>query len=241
MPAKKRVLILCTGNSARSQMAEGLLRHDAGDRFEVESAGTKPSHVRPEAIAAMNELGIDISGHRSKSVDEFTGQQFDYVLTVCDNAKESCPIFPGQTVTHSSQLRRPSRPAGFGGGAARRVPPCPRRTSEVSDGVFLVPPILTSENPTICPLGGVRGVLKPANYLAEAKLRLWGSVQSRRPANSYSGPAGISLTYFNAMLSDCEATPPAVTTTGTSPVPAPVGTTSSTCITPAICPGAEPA
>ena len=78
-------------------MAEGLLRHDAGDRFEVESAGTKPSHVRPEAIAAMNELGIDISGHRSKSVDEFTGQQFNYVLTVCDNAKESCPIFPGQT------------------------------------------------------------------------------------------------------------------------------------------------
>jgi arsenate reductase len=82
MPAKKRVLILCTGNSARSQMAEGLLRYDAGDRFEVESAGTKPSHVRPEAIAAMKELGIDISGHRSKSVDEFTGRQFDYVLTV---------------------------------------------------------------------------------------------------------------------------------------------------------------
>jgi arsenate reductase len=97
MPAKKRVLILCTGNSARSQMAEGLLRYDAGDRFEVESAGTKPSHVRPEAIAAMKELGIDISGHRSKSVDEFTGRQFDYVLTVCDNANESCPIFPGQT------------------------------------------------------------------------------------------------------------------------------------------------
>jgi len=99
MPAKKRVLILCTGNSARSQMAEGLLRHDAGDRFDVESAGTKPSDVRPEAIAAMQELGIDISGHRSKSVDEFVGQQFDYVLTVCDNAKESCPIFPGRTVT----------------------------------------------------------------------------------------------------------------------------------------------
>ncbi len=95
---KKRTLILCTGNSARSQMAEGLLRHDAGDRFEVESAGTKPSRVRPEAIAAMRELGIDISVHRSKSVDEFAGQQFDYVLTVCDNAKESCPIFPGKAV-----------------------------------------------------------------------------------------------------------------------------------------------
>jgi arsenate reductase len=77
-------------------MAEGLLRQDAGDRFEVSSAGTKPSSVRPEAISVMRELGIDISGHRSKSVDEFTGQPFDYVLTVCDNAKESCPIFPGK-------------------------------------------------------------------------------------------------------------------------------------------------
>ena len=94
---KPRVLILCTGNSARSQMAEGLLRHEAGDRFEVFSAGTKPSTVRPEAIAVMHELGIDISGHRSKSVDEFAGQDFDYVLTVCDNAKASCPIFPGNT------------------------------------------------------------------------------------------------------------------------------------------------
>lgn len=92
---KKRVLILCTGNSARSQMAEGLLRHDAGDRFEVESAGTKPGTVRPEAIAAMRELGIDISGHRSKHLDEFQGQPFDYVITVCDNAKESCPVFRG--------------------------------------------------------------------------------------------------------------------------------------------------
>jgi arsenate reductase (thioredoxin) len=89
---KKRVLILCTGNSARSQMAEGLLRHDARERFEVESAGTKPSIVRPEAIAAMDELGIDISGHRSKSVNEFDGQKFDYVITVCDSARESCPV-----------------------------------------------------------------------------------------------------------------------------------------------------
>ncbi len=95
MPDKKRILILCTGNSARSQMAEGLLRHDAGDRFDVFSAGTRPSHVRPEAITAMRELGIDISSHRSKSVDEFTGQHFDYILTVCDHARESCPIFPG--------------------------------------------------------------------------------------------------------------------------------------------------
>jgi arsenate reductase len=95
MTDKKRVLILCTGNSARSQMAEGLLRHDAGDRFDVFSAGTQPSRVRPEAIAVMRELGIDISGHRSKSVDEFASHSFDFVLTVCDNANETCPIFPG--------------------------------------------------------------------------------------------------------------------------------------------------
>src|SRR6478609_2877578 len=100
MNAKKRVLILCTGNSARSQMAEGLLRHDAGDRFEVESAGTRPGHVRPEAIAVMKELGIDISGHRSKHVQEFEKESFDLVLTVCDNAKESCPVFPG----HSNRI-----------------------------------------------------------------------------------------------------------------------------------------
>ena len=95
MPAKKRVLILCTANSARSQMAEGLLRADRGDEFEVASAGTRATQVRPEAIEVMKEIGIDISGHRSKVVDEFADQSFDYVLTVCDNAKESCPIFPG--------------------------------------------------------------------------------------------------------------------------------------------------
>jgi arsenate reductase len=90
-------LILCTGNSARSQMAEGLLRQLASDRFEVVSAGVAPSHVRPEAIEVMRELGIDISSHRSKSVDEFQEQEFDYVITVCDNANEQCPVFPGKT------------------------------------------------------------------------------------------------------------------------------------------------
>ena len=92
-----KVLILCTGNSARSQMAEGLLRHDGGERFVVQSAGTVASFVRPQAIEAMSEIGIDISGHRSKSVDEFLGQEFDYVITVCDNANENCPVFPGKT------------------------------------------------------------------------------------------------------------------------------------------------
>ncbi|MBC7796509.1 MAG: arsenate reductase ArsC [Pyrinomonadaceae bacterium] len=92
---KKRVLILCTGNSARSQMAEGLLRHDSGEQFDVESAGVAPGFVRTEAIEAMREINVDISNHRSKSVDEFANQQFDFVITVCDNAKETCPIFPG--------------------------------------------------------------------------------------------------------------------------------------------------
>ena len=95
---KSKALILCTGNSARSQMAEGLLRHEAGDQFEVYSAGTRPSTVRPEAIAVMGEIGIDISDQRSKSVDEFTGKELDYVITVCDNAKESCPVFPAKTL-----------------------------------------------------------------------------------------------------------------------------------------------
>lgn len=97
MAVRERVLILCTGNSARSQMAEGLLRHDAGDSYEVSSAGTRPAQVRAEAVAVMREVGIDISSHRSKSVDEFVSQQFDTVITVCDNAKETCPIFPGRT------------------------------------------------------------------------------------------------------------------------------------------------
>lgn len=91
---KLRVLILCTGNSARSQMAEGLLRHDSGDRFEVSSAGTNPKPVRPEAVAVMREIGIDISAQRSKHVDDFAGRSFDYVLTVCDHARETCPVFP---------------------------------------------------------------------------------------------------------------------------------------------------
>lgn len=97
MKTPTRVLILCTGNSARSQMAEGLLRHDSGQMIEVESAGTRPGRVRPEAIAVMKEIGIDISGHRSKSVDEFLDQDFDYVITVCDNAKETCPVFLKET------------------------------------------------------------------------------------------------------------------------------------------------
>jgi arsenate reductase (thioredoxin) len=93
--SEKRVLILCAGNSARSQMAEGLLRHLGQNRLEVRSAGTQPSAVNPLAIEAMREIGLDISAHRSKSVAEFEGQRFDTVITVCDRAAERCPVFPG--------------------------------------------------------------------------------------------------------------------------------------------------
>ena len=112
-----RVLILCTGNSARSQMAEGLLRHDAGNVYEVFSAGTKPTHVRPEAITVMREVGIDISGHRSKSVDEFAGRDFEYVITVCDNAKESCPVFPVKTKRIHWSIEDPAAVQGSQGEA----------------------------------------------------------------------------------------------------------------------------
>lgn len=98
MGEKKRVLFLCTANSARSQMAEGLLRQLAGDRFEVYSAGTNPVGVNPISIEVMKELGIDISHHTSKSLDQFLTEPFDFIITVCDRAKESCPIFPGDAV-----------------------------------------------------------------------------------------------------------------------------------------------
>lgn len=100
---KKKILILCTGNSARSQMAEGLLKYITQGEYDIYSAGTKPSIVRQEAIKAMAEIGIDISKNRSKSADEFSNVEIDYVLTVCDNAKETCPYFPAKTqVIHHS-------------------------------------------------------------------------------------------------------------------------------------------
>ena len=93
--SKRRVLIVCTGNSARSQIAEGLIRHEADERFEVFSAGTQPTEVRQEAIQVMRELDIDISAHRSKPLNDFVGQDFDFVITVCDKAREECPVFSG--------------------------------------------------------------------------------------------------------------------------------------------------
>jgi arsenate reductase len=107
---KQRVLVLCTGNSARSQLAEGLLRARAGDRFDVCSAGSQPTgRVLPGAIQVLAEIGIDISGARSKSMMEFIGQPFDYVLTVCDRAAEACPIFPGPAERHHRDFTDPAK------------------------------------------------------------------------------------------------------------------------------------
>jgi arsenate reductase len=111
-PAQRRVLILCTGNSARSQMAEGLLRHLGGASLEVHSAGTKPVGLNPLAVEALREIGVDISAHRSKSAEEFTGQRFDTVITVCDSAAESCPVFPGAPQRIHWSLPDPAAVAG---------------------------------------------------------------------------------------------------------------------------------
>jgi len=110
--AARRVLFVCTHNSARSQMAEGLLRRLGGDRFEVHSAGTEATRVRPLAIAAMRELGIDISTQTSKTLDPYVDQLFDYVITVCDDANESCPIFPNATHRLHWSLPDPSKATG---------------------------------------------------------------------------------------------------------------------------------
>ncbi len=109
---KQRLLFLCTGNSCRSQMAEGLLTNLAGDRFEAFSAGTQPTQVNPRAIQAMNELGIDISNHKSQSVENFLDQKFDYVITVCDAARETCPVFPNSKESLHWSFEDPAEATG---------------------------------------------------------------------------------------------------------------------------------
>ena len=110
--SKKRALFLCTHNSARSQMAEGLLRHLAGDRFEAFSAGTEATGVRPLAIRAAGEVGVDISGQESKTLERYLGEPFDYVVTVCDDANEACPVFPGAKARLHWSLPDPSAAEG---------------------------------------------------------------------------------------------------------------------------------
>lgn len=130
MSEKKKILILCTGNSARSQMAEGLLKHITQSAYEINSAGTEPSSVRSEAIKALAEIGIDISKNRSKSVNEFADKEIDFVLTVCDNAKENCPYFPAKTklVHHSFE-----DPAGITGNEEVRLASFRKVRDEIKD------------------------------------------------------------------------------------------------------------
>jgi arsenate reductase (thioredoxin) len=109
---RARVLFLCTHNSARSQMAEGLLRQLAGERFEVMSAGTEATHIRPLAIKAMEEIGIDISGQESKTLDRYLQEPFDHVITVCDDANEACPFFPGDQSRLHWSFEDPSKAEG---------------------------------------------------------------------------------------------------------------------------------
>jgi arsenate reductase (thioredoxin) len=109
---RRRVLFLCTHNSARSQMAEGLLRDIAGDRFEVFSAGTEATRVRPEAISVMAEMGVDISAQKSETLDRYPGESLDLVVTVCDDANESCPVFPGARERLHWSFPDPSKAAG---------------------------------------------------------------------------------------------------------------------------------
>jgi arsenate reductase (thioredoxin) len=125
---KSRVLFLCTHNSARSQMAEGLLGHLAGERFEPFSAGTEATRVRPEAIKAMREVGVDISGQRSETLDRYLGEPFDYVVTVCDDANEACPVFPGAKRRLHWSFEDPSQATGS---EERRI----RKFREVRDRI----------------------------------------------------------------------------------------------------------
>ena len=112
-PSKPTILVLCTGNSCRSHLAEGLLREAAGDLFEITSAGSKPAgYVHPLAIEVMKEIGIDISGHRSKHMSEFLHRDVETVITVCGNADQACPIFPGQVNRHHWPFDDPAHVTG---------------------------------------------------------------------------------------------------------------------------------
>ncbi|MBZ5655098.1 MAG: arsenate reductase ArsC [Acidobacteriia bacterium] len=128
----RKVLFLCTGNSCRSQMAEGWLRHFAHDRAEVFSAGTNPAGLNPMAVAVMRESGIDISGHRSKHVDELAKEDFLFVITVCDAAREQCPVFPGALYQLHWSI---DDPAGATGSEAEKLEVFRRVRDEIAEQV----------------------------------------------------------------------------------------------------------
>ena len=136
-----RVIFVCTGNSARSQMAEAILRHDGGDRFEVVSAGVNPRGVNPLAVAALAKVGIDISGATSKPVGQFLGQRFDYVITLCDRARATCPVFPGGSETLHWGLDDPAEAEGTD---AERLAVFDRVLKEVSVRVHTFMPLAIS-------------------------------------------------------------------------------------------------
>jgi arsenate reductase (thioredoxin) len=139
-----RVIFVCTGNSARSQMAEAILREQGEGRFEVVSAGVDPRGVHPMTIASLAKAGIDISGARSKSVGEFLGQRFDYVITVCDRARASCPVFPGGSETLHWGLDDPVEAEGT---AAERQAAFDRVLNEVGRRINAFIPIALSREP----------------------------------------------------------------------------------------------
>ena len=116
-----KVLFLCTENACRSQMAEGLVNHDLAGQVQALSAGVRPSRVNPRAVQVMAELGIDISHHRSKSVDDLAGEQFDLVITVCDQAQQQCPIFPGETEVMHVGFPDPAKATGTEAGDHGRL------------------------------------------------------------------------------------------------------------------------
>jgi thioredoxin type arsenate reductase len=133
-----RVIFVCTGNSARSQMAEALLRHEGGSRFEVVSAGVDPRGVHPMTVKALAKVGIDITGARSKAVGEFLGQRFDYVITVCDRAQATCPVFPGGGETLHWGI---DDPAEAGGTDAERMATFDHVLKEISQRIHAFMPL----------------------------------------------------------------------------------------------------
>jgi arsenate reductase len=129
VPPKLKVLFLCTGNSCRSQMAEGWARHLLGERVEPASAGTAPGRLDPRAVRVMREAGVDLSGHRSKHLDEVSRTGFDWVITVCDRASESCPVFPGEVRRLHAGFDDPPRLAA-GAGTEEQALACYRRVRD---------------------------------------------------------------------------------------------------------------
>lgn len=148
MPIKKsrlNILFLCTGNSCRSQMAEGWARHLKGDRIEARSAGTEPHGLNPLAVKAMQEAGVDISGHHSKGIEEVRGIDFDFVVTVCDKANESCPVFPGKARVFHRGFDDPPRLAADAKSEEEALEHYRRVRDEIRSFVLSLPAILNKE------------------------------------------------------------------------------------------------